>query len=498
MSYISLQVGSYVGLFNASDADAGVNSHLVYSIIEEEARQYLTIDAATGEVRTRVPVDFEQVQSIEFTVEASDSGQPRLSVNQSVLLRVVDKNDEAPHFHLSHHVFHVLEDAPVGTVVGELHATDRDAPPNNVVAYFVETSSPFISLSSSAFPLAIGEGDGKIYTTRPLDRETLAAYRFNVIVKDKANPTLSDVTQVHVIVDDVNDHAPAILYPASANESVTVSNRAPIGHRVSRVQVADLDEGLNGNLTFALLETTDSDPAFTASRKPFAVHPATGNIVVTEDLSKFDYYVSFLLLIHVSDKGTPPQSAVTAIVIIVDPTAPYFPQTGDGEGEGGALLAGSTFTAVAIVAVASLIIVACLLVAVVMVRSMSDRKRRSLQQYKSTASVASANGMRSSCSAPEIQRMLASSQALEQVDLLRSAENVYCQKNRDRSSTASSHVINLPPCHRHHAASNNTLPNIHKMSAQFGHDPNMPVSQLAFPELILIFTCNRWLEHKQQ
>lgn len=431
---------------------------MTYSLVEELARKYLSIDELTGAVRTRAAIDFEKLQSLVFTVQAADGGQPPLTANQSVLLRVVDRNDEPPLFQRPLYTFHVAENRPSGSFVGDVYALDNDSPPNNIVMYYLDPGTPV------TFPFTIGENDGKVYASRPLDREVYASYRFNVIARDKAIATLTDVTQVHVIVDDVNDHAPVVFYPPNANESVRVSNRAPIGYRVSRVQAADVDEGLNGNLTFALLETGNIEP--TAFR-PFAVLSTSGDVVVSADLSGI-HYATYSMLIHVSDRGTPAQSTVTVLTVIVDAAAPYYALGSESGGEGGrgggssGLLAGSSLTVVAIVSIASLILVACLLVAVVMARSMTARRRRQRWHQKAAASASastSAVGSRGLArSAPELQRHQATA---EQMDLLRSAENVYCQ-NDDASQklrsnrVATGHVMNLPYYHNH-AGSNGAL-----------------------------------------
>ena len=449
--------GSFVGCFNASDADADTNAKVTYSIVEENARRLLIIDEDSGVVRTRVTMDYEKVQSLVFTVIAKDAGTPPLFANQSVLLRIIDRNDEIPRFHRAYYTFHVAENQPTGTVVGEVSAHDNDSPPFNKIIFSKEAGTP------STFPFTIGEENGKIYAVRPLDREAHSDYRFNIVATDRENAAFSDVALVHVIVDDVNDHSPLVLYPLNVNESLRISNRVPVGYRVSRIQVADLDEGMNGNLTFALLEDN-----VLKSFRPFTVLPYSGEIIVTKDISHLGY-ATFAVLIQISDHGSPPLFTTAALTVVVDPTAPFSAQTDDGK-----LLANSTMTVVAIISIVALILVACLLVTVVMVKTMSTKKRKQHRDGRSGSVDASS---------PEFQRMLVN-QPSNSVDLLRSSENIYYQKNNLGQGTThcnnssgdirSNRYMNIP-CHHQHYAANNSSTNTLKSSGSLNGEKHPQV-----------------------
>jgi hypothetical protein len=63
----------------------------------------------------------------KFQVLAVDQGEPPLTAIASVVIRVLDVNDVAPHFNvISYYNMSVMENAQVGAVVGNVSANDPD------------------------------------------------------------------------------------------------------------------------------------------------------------------------------------------------------------------------------------------------------------------------------------------------------------------------------------------------------------------------------------
>lgn len=84
----------------ATDADAGPNSLLTYSIADTVAQDVFEIDSATGAVKTKVVLDREVRAVYEFTVSVHDSGTPSLTAESFVTVTVYidDTNDSPPAF----------------------------------------------------------------------------------------------------------------------------------------------------------------------------------------------------------------------------------------------------------------------------------------------------------------------------------------------------------------------------------------------------------------
>lgn len=87
-------------VIKATDQDSGLNSLLLYEILEEHAKRYFSIDPSTGAIRTTLGLDYESQTYFEFNVRVSDMGQPRLSAESMarVKIYITDENDSPPQF----------------------------------------------------------------------------------------------------------------------------------------------------------------------------------------------------------------------------------------------------------------------------------------------------------------------------------------------------------------------------------------------------------------
>ena len=61
-----------------------------------------------------------------YVVMVEDSGTPSRSVTQSLIVQVLDTNDERPRFDQTSYYFSIAENRPVGSLVGTVHAADND------------------------------------------------------------------------------------------------------------------------------------------------------------------------------------------------------------------------------------------------------------------------------------------------------------------------------------------------------------------------------------
>ncbi|XP_039552512.1 protocadherin alpha-13-like, partial [Passer montanus] len=60
------------------------------------ASSYVSVDAESGRLWALQPLDYEELQVLQFEVRAVDAGEPPLSGNATVQLFVLDENDNAP------------------------------------------------------------------------------------------------------------------------------------------------------------------------------------------------------------------------------------------------------------------------------------------------------------------------------------------------------------------------------------------------------------------
>uniref|UniRef100_A0A3B4BDB7 Cadherin domain-containing protein n=1 Tax=Periophthalmus magnuspinnatus TaxID=409849 RepID=A0A3B4BDB7_9GOBI len=132
--------GAYLMTVVASDPDLGTNGQVTYSVIDvliqgSPISTYVTIDPSNGAIYALRSFDHEDVSRIAFTVQAKDGGNPPLSTNTTVLLTVLDENDNAPVIlspALRNHTAElaVWRYASPGQLVTAMKVSDRDAGAN--------------------------------------------------------------------------------------------------------------------------------------------------------------------------------------------------------------------------------------------------------------------------------------------------------------------------------------------------------------------------------
>ncbi|XP_068451258.1 protocadherin-18b isoform X2 [Clinocottus analis] len=136
--------GAYLMTVVASDPDLGTNGQVTYTVLDALVQgspisTYVTIDPSNGAVYALRSFDHEDVSRIAFTVQARDAGNPVLTTNATVLLTVLDENDNAPVVHspsLRNHTAElpVWKYASPGQLISALKVTDRDAGANGEVS----------------------------------------------------------------------------------------------------------------------------------------------------------------------------------------------------------------------------------------------------------------------------------------------------------------------------------------------------------------------------
>lgn len=114
-----------------------------------------SLDVHSGELSAR-PLDREAQSSYRLTVTASDGGSPPLSSSCNFSVRVQDENDNPPVFREPSYRGRVREDTPLGSLVLNVSATDRDQGDNAKLSYSLANES-------QAF-FRIDQNTGLIYT----------------------------------------------------------------------------------------------------------------------------------------------------------------------------------------------------------------------------------------------------------------------------------------------------------------------------------------------
>lgn len=212
-------------------------------------------------VKNQEALDFERLKRTNCTVVAREvvSWQPKSS-RVTVIVSIRDTNDNLPQFNRSFCQVRIPENAPTGTTVAWIQATDQDSglfgtagirytslqgSTADRCAAFLQTSTCMISYVCSFCRLKIDPITGMISVASGganiFDREKIGEFIVIVEAKDFLGAGNRNTVQLHVLLDDVNDNAPVFIqshFEIYINEN---ENKFPY-----RFRLEAFDRDLNG------------------------------------------------------------------------------------------------------------------------------------------------------------------------------------------------------------------------------------------------------------
>lgn len=324
----SASAGSTVVTLRATDQDVGKNAEIEYAIENisgekdstDVINQPFRIDAQTGVLTVRSQLDRERVESYSVIVTAKDLAHPtsaRKTSTATVVVNVLDDNDNYPQFGERTYSVHIKEDSGNDNpVIAQVVATDADAGVNAFIRYAIIGGNTMSQFS-------IDSMTGQVSLVKPLDYETTRSYRLVVRAQDGGSPSRSNTTQLLINVVDVNDNSPrfyAQLFQESVLESV------PPGYNIVRVQAYDADEGDNAEITYSIIDATSStglsfedgqsEEVVSTTDFPLSVDSRTGWVHTTTTLDR-EKQSKYQFQVMAKDHGNPSRSASASVLITV-------------------------------------------------------------------------------------------------------------------------------------------------------------------------------------
>lgn len=147
---------------------------------------------------------------------------------------------------------------------------------------------------------------GKLLVTRSLDREDVSNFTLVIECRDLGSPSRSSTAQLYLAVLDENDHNPLF---AKTQYQISVREDLEEGSAILDLFASDKDDGLNGEVTYSLIDDT-----FGA----FAIDSVTGSIVTTKALDR-ETKSQYTFRAVASDCSTHlPRSTTVSVVVHVD------------------------------------------------------------------------------------------------------------------------------------------------------------------------------------
>ncbi|KAJ8667841.1 hypothetical protein QAD02_009504, partial [Eretmocerus hayati] len=190
--------------------EARCSSSLHFDIVDGDPLGEFFINPSTGVVSTLDRLDYEKTKFYNLTVAATSMAGA--TAKTSLIVHVLDRNDNPPRFLQPVYTGLVSESAIVGSLVFSsnssssplvIKADDADSELNALLSYDIVEELPrkYFHIDSST---------GAIRTVMTLDYETIPEFQFHVKVSDLGRPRLSSESMAKVVISvaDVNDCPP--------------------------------------------------------------------------------------------------------------------------------------------------------------------------------------------------------------------------------------------------------------------------------------------------
>ncbi|KAM4732191.1 protocadherin gamma-A3-like [Anableps anableps] len=236
----SATIGSHFDLESAYDPDAGIYGLQKYVLSPNDhfvLKQHSNADRVRFAVMIlQKSLDRELNPHLSLKLIAVDGGTPQRSGTVNIEINVLDVNDNPPKFNQFLYQAAVMENAPIGTYITTVNASDADSGSDGLVTYSFSDIKGY-------YAFEIDSLSGRITVIDSIDYEKEKKYEIRVIAKDQGG--LSDATKVIIQVLDANDNAPVISIMSFSN---TVSEDSPPGTTVGVFNVKDADSERNGQI----------------------------------------------------------------------------------------------------------------------------------------------------------------------------------------------------------------------------------------------------------
>ncbi|XP_054647577.1 protocadherin alpha-3-like isoform X10 [Dunckerocampus dactyliophorus] len=322
-------VGTTVIQVNATDSDEGSNGEVVYSFgsdVKDKIRQLFNIDPVTGEIIVKGNVDFEEQDSYDIDIQASDKGIIPFKTDKSVIIKIVDLNDNCPEIEVTSLSSAISEDSRPGSTVALISVTDLDSGMNGKISSHVSEDSAFMltaSMQNNMFA---------VVTKSQLDREQKSVYDITIIAQDSGEPALTTEKTISIFVSDKNDNSPEFLLRPY---TFYISENNQPGDSVFSVKASDQDEGENAMISYHIFRNVAHENRDTSFLN---INSETGDVIALKSFD-FEMLKSFQFQVVATDGGSPPLSSnVTVNVFILDQNdnAPVilYPVSSNGSAEG--------------------------------------------------------------------------------------------------------------------------------------------------------------------
>ncbi|NXX17383.1 PCDC2 protein, partial [Podargus strigoides] len=297
-----------------SDPDVGTNSVQSYRL---SPSRHFALDlkgfqsgSKLLELVLQQPLDREQSALQQLVLTAVDGGDPPKSGTAQISVRVVDTNDNPPAFDRSTYTVSLLENAPLGTLVVKLNASDPDEGSNGDVIYSFGSYTP----EKVRQLFTVDPHSGEVRVNGTLDYEEASSYEIYVQATDQGPVSMAGHCKVLVNIVDANDNVPEVVLTSLYSP---VPEDAKAGTVVALMSVTDQDSGLNKQVSLRI------PPGL-----PFTLNSFKNSYtLITQGKLDHEKAAAYNITVTATDSGSPPLSSQKVIhveISDINDNAPRF------------------------------------------------------------------------------------------------------------------------------------------------------------------------------
>ncbi|KAI1297890.1 Cadherin-87A [Halotydeus destructor] len=236
------------------DRDSGSNSVFNIALVDPSGHFSVEPTVASGStsvsIRVNGPLDYENPNQRKFILVVNVTEaltKEKLSSLSTVIVTILDVNDNAPEFMQDSYSTTVAEDAAPGTIVATIRATDRDSPALTALEYSLfGNGAQLFSVNPTTGAITVADcltpGTGNC-----IDFEARQSYFLSFQASDGFGQSAVVPLQIHI--SDSNDNVPVF---ARATFLATIDEGATKFEPALRVRATDPD--VTSIITYSIVD----------------------------------------------------------------------------------------------------------------------------------------------------------------------------------------------------------------------------------------------------
>ena len=262
-------MNSFVARISVTDSDEGRNAQVSCSTLDVHVFRLSPVQERFSSSETEYNLvtayrfDREMKSTETVRITCQDGGEPRLYSNRTILVRILDENDNYPVPEKDSWIVEWRENNLGYEELETIRAFDPDEGLNGKLSYALVSNSTGSRHLNNVVAI---DDSGVLRATGVFDFEQVERYSFQVVISDLGDPPRSSTVDVDLFIVDVNDERP--IFDASRYE-FSIAEPIPAMHLIGVVRAVDHDKSPEFNtVRYSLAEPSSL----------ITVHAITGEI----------------------------------------------------------------------------------------------------------------------------------------------------------------------------------------------------------------------------